>query len=114
MKMKSEDAAATGSHPFGSADGFTEEAELLRLLGHPVRLRILRGLLHSAACVKDIWHCMDMPQATVSQHLAVLRAHGVIRGEREGTTVTYRVVHPFVREFVTWLGKSRSDNSKGA
>ena len=95
------------SGPWTDGNDFVHESELLRLLGHPVRLKIVAGLAASACCVKDIWGCLDLPQATVSQHLSVLRAHGIIEGTREGTMVTYHVVDPFVRDFVAWLASNR-------
>lgn len=82
---------------------FSVEAEKLRLISHPVRLKIVVGLMDAACCVKTIWNCLAMPQATVSQHLSVLRAHGIIAGEREGTSIRYRLVDPFVQDFVAWL-----------
>jgi DNA-binding transcriptional ArsR family regulator len=88
---------------------FIDEAEVLRLLGHPIRLKIVVGLVENACCVKDIWGCLDLPQAAVSQHLSLLRAHNIIRGEREGTSITYKVVNPFVLELVDWL-RSRPDS----
>ncbi|BBA68941.1 MULTISPECIES: ArsR/SmtB family transcription factor [Geobacter] len=64
-------------------------AQLLRILGHPVRLRIAAGLARECACVKDIWECLGMPQAVVSQHLKVMREHGVLEARREGARVCY-------------------------
>lgn len=87
---------------------FTSEAEILRVLSHPIRLQIVVGLIDSASCVKDIWGCMGLPQATVSQHLSALRAKGIVSGRREGNTITYEVIDPFVRNFVTWLQQYES------
>lgn len=66
-------------------------AEFFRVIGHPVRLRILERLVKDPACVKDIWGCLELPQAVVSQHLAVLRAKGIVGCEREGAAVRYFV-----------------------
>jgi len=72
---------------------YRKDAELLKALAHPARLCILHGLLREDACrVGRIRECLGLPQSTVSQHLAVLRAHGIVDGEREGTAVRYRVV----------------------
>lgn len=72
---------------------YRRDAELLKALAHPARLCILHGLLREDACrVGRIRECLGLPQSTVSQHLAVLRAHGIVDGEREGTAVCYRVV----------------------
>ena len=72
---------------------FIKEAELLKVLGHPVRLKIVAGLLDKAdCCVKDMWECLEMPQATVSQHLTLLKHKGVVDSNREGIHVRYKVV----------------------
>ncbi len=72
---------------------FIKEAELLKVLGHPVRLKIVAGLLEKAeCCVKDMWECLEMPQATVSQHLTLLKHKGVVESFREGVHVRYKVV----------------------
>ncbi|PLY00629.1 MAG: ArsR family transcriptional regulator [Desulfuromonas sp.] len=72
---------------------FDREAEILKVLGHPVRLKIVAGLLSESCNVKKIWECLELPQATVSQHLALLKNKGVIEGRRDGVEVFYKVVN---------------------
>lgn len=68
-------------------------AELLKVLAHPMRLCIVRGLLNEGSCnVTGIQECLRIPQSTISQHLAKLRAAGVIAGTRDGVEVHYAVV----------------------
>ncbi|MBO8129026.1 MAG: winged helix-turn-helix transcriptional regulator [Peptococcaceae bacterium] len=72
---------------------YTQEAELLKALAHPVRLCIVWGLLEESECnVSHMTSCLNLPQSTVSQQLAILRSRGIIEGERRGTEVCYRVV----------------------
>lgn len=72
---------------------FVKEAELLKVLGHPMRLKIVAGLLDKTdCCVKDMWECLELPQATVSQHLTLLKHKGVVESYREGIHVRYKVV----------------------
>ncbi|OGC12220.1 transcriptional regulator [candidate division WOR-1 bacterium RIFOXYA12_FULL_52_29] len=79
--------------------GQTEKrAELLKALGHPARLAIVRGLLGSECNVNKMVNGLGLPQSTVSQHLNVLKAAGVIKGERRGVKVCYRVVDQFVKK----------------
>lgn len=67
--------------------------EMLKVLAHPVRLCIVRGLLGSGGCnVSHMQNCLNMPQSTVSQHLQKLRTAGIIEGERKGLEIVYRVV----------------------
>lgn len=82
---------------------FDREAEILKVLGHPVRLKIVAGLMSQSCNVKKIWECLGLPQATVSQHLALLKNKGVIDGRRDGVEVYYQVVSAQAREVVTAL-----------
>ncbi|HET7225973.1 MAG TPA: metalloregulator ArsR/SmtB family transcription factor [Candidatus Eisenbacteria bacterium] len=67
-------------------------AKLARALGHPARVAILRRLLVHGACVCGaIVEELPLAQATVSQHLKVLRQAGFIRGEIDGPRVCYCV-----------------------
>lgn len=76
-------------------DRYEKTAELLKILGHPARLCILVGILdkENTGCnVSYMQSCMNIPQSTVSQHLAKLKAAGLIKGERHGLEIKYRVV----------------------
>jgi len=74
-----------------------ERAELLRAMGHPLRLQILELLLNDDACVKNIWSCLEIPQAKASQHLAILRNKGIVSARREGAMIRYCVSDPRVK-----------------
>ncbi|MDD3094882.1 MAG: metalloregulator ArsR/SmtB family transcription factor [Candidatus Neomarinimicrobiota bacterium] len=66
------------------------KAEILKAIAHPVRLCILRGLAREGfSNVGNMQTCLDVPQATVSQHLAKTKAVGIIKGKRKGTQVVY-------------------------
>ena len=85
---------------FDTTRTFTDEAEILKVLGHPIRLKIVAGLCTRECNVKHIWECLGLPQATVSQHLALLKNKGVIEGKRDGVEVHYSVIHPFAKKIV--------------
>lgn len=68
------------------------KAEKLKAMAHPHRLCILKGLIENSCNVTKIQECMDLPQSTVSQHLARLKAAGIIEGSRNGIEICYRVV----------------------
>jgi len=83
---------------------YNEKAELLKVLAHPVRLCIVRGLLSNEECnVSHIQNCLEMPQSTISQHLARLRSAGIIEGRRSGLEVFYRVINDDARKIVEVL-----------
>lgn len=71
-----------------------EKAEILKVLGHPIRLCIVKGLLDQGENnVSYIQECLEVPQSTLSQHLAKLKSAGIIDNERKGTEVYYRVTN---------------------
>jgi ArsR family transcriptional regulator len=82
---------------------FKEQALVLRTLGHPVRLRIVVGLSGRCSCVKEIWECLGLPQAVVSQHLKVMKENGILDARREGTRVCYSLRNPRLAEMVKLL-----------
>ena len=65
-------------------------ARLAKALGHPARVRILRLLLSRDSCYcGEVVDELPLAQATVSQHLKVLRDAGLIQGEIEGPRTCY-------------------------
>ena len=88
---------------FDKSRVFIDESEVLKVLGHPVRLKIVAGLCTRECNVKHIWECLGLPQATVSQHLALLKNKGIIIGTRDGVEVHYSVVHPLAKKIVGLL-----------
>lgn len=88
---------------FDKSISFDREAEILKVLGHPVRLKIVAGLMSQSCNVKKIWECLELPQATVSQHLALLKNKGIIEGRRDGVEVFYQVTSQESRKIVEAL-----------
>lgn len=88
---------------FDKTKSFNNEAEILKVLGHPIRLKIVAGLCTNECNVKHIWECLNLPQATVSQHLALLKNKGIIEGKRDGVEVHYSVIHPLARKLIASL-----------
>lgn len=65
-------------------------AQLAKAIGHPARVRIMRLLLGQDACYcGQLVDELALAQATVSQHLKVLRDAGLIVGEIEGPRICY-------------------------
>jgi predicted transcriptional regulator len=75
-------------------DDDRELAALAKALGHPARVKIIRHLLATDACIcGDIVPAVGLAQATVSQHLKVLKTAGLIYGTINGPSICY-CVHP--------------------
>ncbi|SDL26814.1 ArsR/SmtB family transcription factor [Nonomuraea jiangxiensis] len=68
---------------------YQAKAELFRLLGHPVRIRVLELLQDGPMSVRELLAEIDAEPTGLSQHLAVLRRSGMVSAQREGSTVVY-------------------------
>jgi ArsR family transcriptional regulator, zinc-responsive transcriptional repressor len=66
--------------------------DLLRALAAPVRIALVLQLRESSRCVHELVDALGVPQPLVSQHLRILKAVGVVAGERSGREVLYRLV----------------------
>ena len=76
--------------PVEGLEADQELASLTKALGHPARVQILRLLVRREACVcGDIVDELPLAQSTVSQHLKVLKACGLLQGEVDGPRVCY-------------------------
>lgn len=92
------DGLAAAGHP-GPADYpvppprdiLDAAGELLRALAAPVRIAIVLQLRQSHRCVHELVDALGVPQPLVSQHLKILKAAGVVAGERSGREVLYRL-----------------------
>lgn len=73
------------------SQNFGEAAGLLKILGHPLRLKIVCGLLGEPANLSRIARELDVPISTLAQHLRVLRAGGVLEERKESVEVIFSV-----------------------
>jgi|SRR3989304_2618327 len=73
---------------------FRLHAELCKTLANPTRLEVLSLLRDGKKSVGELAILTGVRQATVSQHLAVLRHRGVVSAKREGANVYYEVANP--------------------
>lgn len=69
-------------------------AELCKTLSNPIRLEILNLLRDGEKSVGELVAFTGVRQATISQHLAVLRQRGVVATRRERVNTLYGIVNP--------------------
>jgi ArsR family transcriptional regulator len=82
---------------------YDKKAAILRALGHPHRLCITKGLIENKCNVSKIQECLGIPQSTISQHIAKLKAAGILEGTRNGLEICYSVVDKDVISIVDIL-----------
>ena len=91
---------------------FERMADMLRVLAHPQRLRIVELLIQRTVPVGELARALDLPPAAVSQHLTNMRASGIVERRRVGRHVHYRVIDPNVVSLISCLRRN-SSNAKG-
>jgi ArsR family transcriptional regulator len=82
---------------------FDEMSEVLKVLSHPTRLKIVEGLAKDECNVSQIQKKLGLPQSTISQHLRILRSGGVIKGRREGTKICYTIINDWARQIIEMM-----------
>ena len=90
-------------HSLGTRQPLYEiKANLFKALAHPARIRVLEILTANAdpTPVSEILDRTSIEPSLLSQHLAVLKRHGVVRHERAGNAVTYRLANPAVSQLL--------------
>ena len=70
---------------------FRSQAQLLKVLAHPTRLRLLHALRGGEQCVCHLTALLHERQAYVSQQLMFLRRAGLLQDRKEGSRVYYRI-----------------------
>lgn len=88
-------------------------AQLLGVLAHPNRVRIIEELRDGPRDVTTLQQALGISHSGVSQHLAVLRAHRLVAEQREGRRVFYQLRLPglarWLVEGMQFLGESAED-----
>jgi ArsR family transcriptional regulator, virulence genes transcriptional regulator len=102
-----------------SAGNLREEvrdANMLRALANPHRLKILKLLDRSPHTVMDLCERLSLRQSLASQHLARLRVDGIVAAERQGHHVVYTLQSGRARQILAILdgGKPRAPRKKRA
>ena len=79
------------------------EAAVFKALGHPARLHVVNELAAGERCVSDLVDLTELGWSTVSRHLSVLKAVGVVADEKRGLQIFYRLKLPCVARFTACL-----------
>lgn len=77
-----------------SHDFYCLHSEMCKTLANEKRQRILDALRDGELGVSGLQSRTGIPQATLSQHLAILRAKGVVTARREGSRIYYSIANP--------------------
>lgn len=84
-------------------------ASVCKGLADPKRLLILNALRDGERSVSEICDAVDLPQANVSQHLAVLREKGLVTARKDGQWVYYSMSSPKIMQALDLLREVMSE-----
>ncbi len=81
-------------------------AELLKVLANENRLSVLCALMRQPLTVSELSkHVPAITQSALSQHLSLLKAHGILAYEKKGQNITYSIADHRVEEVIQVLKK---------
>lgn len=84
----------------GKSESIREASAAMQAMAHPIRLRILCLVGSAELSVLEILEAVGTTQSNVSQHLAVLRDHGILEARKDANKVYYRIGDPRVLEMI--------------
>jgi DNA-binding transcriptional ArsR family regulator len=84
------------------------ESEVFRALGDPTRREVYERLTDGERSVSELKAGLPISQPAVSQHLAALKAAGLVGERREGRRVFYRIEPTGLAPLIDWLGRYRA------
>ncbi len=87
-----------------------QRAELLKVIAHPARIRILEELTKGVKCVSDFEEFLEISQPNISQHLSLLRNHGIIDYYMDGRLRCYFLVDPVIPDILKLLEKDYTES----
>ena len=83
---------------------YIKNSEMLKALGHPVRLKMVNGLLQGDGCnVNEIVEKFNLPQSTISQHLKILKINNIISYHKNGVKTCYKICDKKIIKIINLL-----------
>ena len=84
----------------GKSENIREASAAMQAMAHPLRLKILCLVGSQELPVLEIVDAVGTSQSNISQHLAVLRDHGILAARKDANRVFYRIGDPRVLQMI--------------
>lgn len=82
----------------------SQQAQLFKAMGHPSRLKMLAALAEGDRCVCELQALIGDDMSTVSRHLSVLKAQGIVTSHKAGLNVIYHLAMPCLGSMLACTG----------
>jgi len=79
--------------------------KIFKALGHPVRYKIVKFLCDGPKCVCKINELFVFSQANLSQHLRILKDAGLVKNEKVGLEMHYRLSNDNIKNIIGYVGE---------
>ena len=86
-------------------DEIQKNADIIKALGDPTRLKIIYLLKYGELCVCEIMTALNKPQPTVSHHLNLLKNADILKWRKDGVWTYYKLSNPKLPESLKKLIK---------
>ena len=100
-------------HPNISAGFLLGASRVLKTLGHPARLEIIKYLKNGERSVAEIQKHLGILQSMTSQHLRLMYKKGIVSFRREGTTLHYSIAGEFIHRILNCLTEAERKLESG-
>ena len=87
----------------GRTEDIRQASSAMQAMAHPLRLKILCLVGSQELSVLEIVDAVGTTQSNISQHLAVLRDHGILVSRKEANKVFYRIGDPRVLKMIALM-----------
>lgn len=91
---------------------YEARSKIIKAMAHPVRLYIVDELFRNEQCVRELTRMVGYDMSTVSKHLSVLKNAGIVRDEKRGSQVYYKLRMPCVMNFFGCVESVMKDIAK--
>ena len=89
--------------PAGGTESFIEAAECLRILAHPVRLRMVQMLHHGRYTVGELAEDAGIPDNVASEHLRLMQRCGFMTSAKDRRNVYYQIAEPHLAKIMACI-----------
>jgi DNA-binding transcriptional ArsR family regulator len=89
---------------------YERKAEIIKAVGHPLRVAVVDFLKDGEKCVCDIAEHVGSERSNVSRHLAVMLKAGILRSRKEGLMVYYELRTPCILNFLNCATQALKHN----
>ena len=91
---------------------YDARARIIKALAHPTRVFLVDELSRGERCVCELTEMVGADMSTVSKHLSVLKASGIVEDEKRGSQVFYTLRCPCVLNFFTCVERVLKTNAR--